>query len=132
MSLHKRGLAGARSERGSAPAEFVMVGLLLTFLTLAIVQLALGLYIRNVVQDAAIDGAFHAALADTTVAEGEERVLTIVSRAVSSAVLQGVQGSESDGTITMTVQATLPLLGFWGVPYGMEISAHAPAETLDR
>ena len=35
-------------------------------------------------------------------------------------------------TITMTVQATLPLLGLWGVPYGMEISAHAPAETLDR
>ena len=109
-----------------------MVGLLLTFLTLAIVQLALGLYIRNVVQDAAIDGAIHAALADTTVAEGEERVLTIMSRAVSSDVLQGVQGSESDGTITMTVQATLPLLGFWGVRYGMEISAHAPAVTLDR
>lgn len=121
-----------RSERGSAPAEFVMVGLLLTFLTLAIVQLALGLYVRNVVQDAAIDGAFHAALADTTLADGEERVTDVVSRAVSGNVVQAVSGVEVDGTITMTVQATLPLLGFWGVPYGMEFSAHAPAETLDR
>ncbi len=121
-----------KSEQGSAPAEFVMVGLLLTFLTLAIVQLALGLYIRNVVQDAAIDGAFHAALADTSVADGEIRVMTVVSRAVNSAVVQEVSGSEVDGTITMTVRATLPLLGLWGVPYGMEFSAHAPTETLDR
>ncbi|MGF3054087.1 TadE/TadG family type IV pilus assembly protein [Microbacterium sp. YY-03] len=121
-----------KSERGSAPAEFVMVGMLLTFLTLAIVQLALGLYIRNVVHDAAIDGAFHAALADTTVAEGEDRVLTIVSRSLNADLVQAVWGSESNRTVTMTVQATLPLLGLWGVPYGMEFSAHAPAETLDR
>lgn len=121
-----------RSERGSAPAEFVLVGLLLTFLTLAIVQLAIGLYVRNVVHDAAIDGAFHAALADTSMADGEQRVLTVVSRAVSSEVVQEVHAQESDGTITITVRATLPLIGFWGVPSGMEVVAHAPAETLDR
>ncbi|MBV0894565.1 TadE/TadG family type IV pilus assembly protein [Microbacterium sp. NC79] len=121
-----------RSERGSAPAEFVMVGLLLAFLTLAIVQLALGLYIRNVVHDAAIDGAFHAALADTSLADGEQRVMTVVSRTINVDVVQAVSASESNGTITMTVSATLPLLGLWGVPYGMEFSAHAPVETLDR
>ena len=121
-----------RSERGSAPAEFVMVGLLLTFLTLAIVQLALSLYVRNVVHDAAIDGAFYAALADTTVAEGEARVMTVVSRAINDSIVQEVWGSETDGTITMTVRATLPLVGFWGIAHGMEISAYAPVETLDR
>lgn len=121
-----------KSERGSAPAEFVMVGLLLTFLTLAIVQLALGLYIRNVVHDAAIDGAFHAALADTSLADGEQRVMAVVSRTINADVVQTVSASESNGTITMTVSATLPLLGLWGVSYGMEFSAHAPVETLDR
>ncbi len=49
------GRAGAalRDDRGSAPVEFVLVGLLLTFLTLAVLQLALALHIRNTALDAA-------------------------------------------------------------------------------
>ena len=37
---------------GSAPVEFVLVGLLLTVLTLGVLQLALAVYVRNVVQGA--------------------------------------------------------------------------------
>ena len=37
---------------GSSAVEFVLVGTLLTLLTLAVLQLALAVYIRNVVHDA--------------------------------------------------------------------------------
>ncbi|HET8926556.1 MAG TPA: TadE/TadG family type IV pilus assembly protein, partial [Microbacterium sp.] len=56
----------ASDDAGSSPVEFVLVGALLTVLTLAVLQLGLAVYVRNVVHDAAVEGAFHAALADTS------------------------------------------------------------------
>ena len=49
------------------------MGTLLTVVTLAVLLFGLAVYVRNVVHDAAVEGAFHAALADTTLAEGAER-----------------------------------------------------------
>ena len=51
-----------RDEEGSAVAEFSLVGVLLTALLLAVVQLALALHVRNTVLDAAAEGARYAAL----------------------------------------------------------------------
>lgn len=31
----------------------------------------------------------------------------------------------------VTVRATLPVAGLWGVPEALEVTAHAPNETLD-
>ena len=45
-----------RDDGGSAVAEFVMVGALLTVLTLSVIQLGLALHIRNTVLDAASEG----------------------------------------------------------------------------
>ncbi|WP_414172598.1 TadE/TadG family type IV pilus assembly protein [Clavibacter tessellarius] len=45
-----------RDDRGSAPAEFVMVGALLVVLALSVVQLALALHVRTTVLDAAAEG----------------------------------------------------------------------------
>lgn len=109
-----------------------MVSVLLTVLTLAIVQLGLALFVRNIVNDAAVEGAFHAALADTGVAEGEARVYEMVDRAVAADLVSDVVVVESGGIVTVTVRATLPLLGFWGVSSGMEVTAYAPKEILDR
>ncbi|MDQ2661335.1 MAG: pilus assembly protein, partial [Actinomycetota bacterium] len=50
-----------RDERGSAVAEFTLVGILLTVLALAVVQLALALHVRNTMLDAAAEGARYAA-----------------------------------------------------------------------
>lgn len=121
-----------RDQRGSAPAEFLMVSVLLTTLTLAVLQIALALYVRNVVHDATVEGAFYAALADTTLADGEARVTSTVDHMLADGLVQSISATEADGTITMRVRATLPLLGLWGVDQGMEITAYAPAETLDR
>lgn len=125
----------ARCERGSSPVEFVLVGMVLTALTLAVVQLGLAVYVRGVVHDAAVEGAYHAALADTRLSAGAERAVEIVTRTVGDGVVQGAEARRSHAlghpTVEVTVTATIPLVGLWGVAGGWEVTARAPLETLD-
>lgn len=128
-------MGGALDDRGSSPVEFVLVGSLLTLLTLAVLQLGLAVYVRNVVHDAAVEGAHYAALADTTVAQGAERTRTIIARAVGDDYAGGVVARETrdlgHDVIEVTVRTTLPLVGLLGIPAALEVTAHAPAESLD-
>ena len=64
--------AAARDD-GSAVVEFVLVGTLLTLLTLSVLQLGLALLVRNTVLDAASEGARYAALADNDLPDGVAR-----------------------------------------------------------
>lgn len=125
----------ARDDRGSAPVEFVLVGTLLTVLTLGVIQLALGVYVRNVVHDAAVEGAYHAALADTTLAEGGERTRSVITRAVGATYAQDVDVTEesADGypVIRVTVRAPMPIIGLIGLPGAWEVTGRAPAESLE-
>ena len=121
-------------ERGSAPAEFVMVGALLIVLTLAVMQLGLALLVRNTLIDAAAEGAHIAALADNTAADGRQRTRDLIGTAlgngyahditVRSATYLGVPAVE------VTVRAPLPLIGLFGPPRSLEVTGHAPLETL--
>jgi Flp pilus assembly protein TadG len=117
-------------DRGSSPVEFVLVGGLVTLLTFAVIQFALAVYVRNVVHDAAVEGAFHAALADTTAADGEDRVREIVARTVGESYAGDVTVREGDGAVAVTVRTTLPIIGLIGLERAMEVSAHAPSESL--
>ncbi|WP_458041327.1 MULTISPECIES: TadE/TadG family type IV pilus assembly protein [Bacteria] len=121
--------------RGSAPVEFVLVGVVLTVLTLAIVQFGVAVYVRNVVHDAAVEGAHRAALADTTLTEGEARTRDVIARAVGEAFAEDVSARDTEHlgypAVEVTVRATLPLIGLIGVPWALEVTAYAPAETLD-
>lgn len=125
----------AFGERGSAPAEFVLVGALLTALTLAVLQLGFAVYVRNVVHDAAVEGAYHAALADVDPAAGAERTRTLIDRAVGSGYTQEVTAGTTDvlgaGTVVVTVRAALPVIGLVGIPGTLEVSAHAPRQSLE-
>ncbi|MEU2203032.1 TadE/TadG family type IV pilus assembly protein [Microbacterium oleivorans] len=122
-------------ERGSTPVEFVLVGVLLTVLTLGVLQLGLAVYVRNVVHDAAVEGAYHAALADVETAAGAQRARDVVERAVGDGFVESVTASESTAlgydTVAVTVTTRLPLIGLLGVPHGWEVTVHAPAETFD-
>ncbi|GAA3648192.1 TadE/TadG family type IV pilus assembly protein [Microbacterium marinilacus] len=136
-SLTAHSFAGeecAEHERGSGPAEFVLVGALLTVLTLAVLQLGLAVYVRNVVHDAAVEGAHQAALADATPAHGVERTREIIVRAVGAAYADDISAShESIGgmaSITVAVRTTLPVVGLLGIPSALEVEASAPVETL--
>lgn len=121
-------------DRGSSPAEFVLVGGLLTVLTLAVLQLGLAVYVRNVVHDAAVEGAHHAALADTAVADGADRVRTIIARTVGADYAGDVRARRTTiaghAVVEVTVRTTLPLVGLLGLPAALEVRAHAPAESL--
>lgn len=114
--------------------DFVLVGALLTALTLAVLQLGFAVYVRNIVHDAAVEGAHYAALADTSLADGAERTRVAITRAVGGSFAEGITVSESDRlghpTAVVTVRTTLPIIGLLGVPYGLEVDADAPMESL--
>jgi Flp pilus assembly protein TadG len=122
-------------DRGSSPVEFVLVGTLLTLLTLGVLQFGLTVYVRNVVHDAAVEGAHQAALADTTLAEGAERTRRIVARTVGAQYAADVDVRETTAlgrpAVEITVRAPLPLVGLLGLPRLMEVSAHAPVESFE-
>lgn len=122
-------------ERGSGPVEFVLVGALLTLLTVGVLQLGLAIYVRNVVHDAAVEGAYHAALADTSLAEGAARTRAIVARAVGETYASDVDvvetGALGSASVAVTVRTTLPLVGLLGAPRALEVIAHAPVESLE-
>jgi Flp pilus assembly protein TadG len=125
----------ARDESGSAVAEFVMVGALLTVLTLSVIQLGLVLLIRNTVLDAAAEGARFAALADNGLADGIERTSQLVTVALGPSYAQDVSAEYGSylghPAAIVTVRAPLPLIGLIGLERGLEVEGHAAVETLD-
>jgi hypothetical protein len=124
-----------RDDRGSAVVEFVLVGMMLTFLTLAVLQLGLALHIRNTVLDAAAEGARFGALADNVPADGVGRTIELISSAIGPDYASDVSVSEGEWmgypALTITVRTTLPVLGPLGLAGALEVSGHAVVETLD-
>ncbi|MCP2636570.1 pilus assembly protein [Microbacterium sp. HD4P20] len=127
--------AAGAGEEGSSPVEFVLVGTLLTVLTLGVLQFGLAVYVRNVVHDAAVEGAYHAALADTSLDEGADRTREIVTRTVGADYAADVSVRETTElghpSVEVRVATTLPLVGLLGSPRSMEVTAHAPIESFD-
>jgi Flp pilus assembly protein TadG len=125
-----------RSDEGSAAAEFVMVGALLTVLTLSVLQLALALHIRNTVLDAAAEGARFAALADNGLPDGEERTRELITTAIGAGYARDISAAYGSylgqSAATITVRAPLPLIGLIGIDDGLEVSGHASIEALER
>ena len=122
-------------DRGSAVVEFVLVGMMLTFLTLAVLQLALALHVRNTVLDAAAEGARFGALADNTPSDGVARTIELISSAIGAEYAGDVGVSDGEWmgypAITITVRTTLPVVGPLGPAGALEVSGHAVVETLD-
>ena len=130
-----RAPAGMSDDRGSNPVEFVLVGTLLTALTLAVLQLAFAIYVRNVVHDAAVEGAYYAALADTTAKGGEGRAREVIRRAIGPSYAEDITVAsarrEGRETVEVRIRTTLPVFGLIGVPAALQVEASAPAESFD-
>ena len=122
----------ANGEQGSAPAEFVMVGALLTVLVLAVLQLGLALHVRNTVLDAAAEGARYASLAGAGLEDGAERTRRLIATALGDGYAVEVRAGTADWqgvpVAEVTVTAPLPVLGLVGVERGLEVAGHAPME----
>lgn len=125
-----------RDERGSAPVEFVLVGMLLTTLTLAVMQLALVLLIRNTLQDAAAEGARHAALAGNTLDDGVARTRDLIATAIGQGYARDIEAGYGEQlghpSTEVRVTAPLPLIGLFGPSRSLEVSGHAALEILAR
>jgi Flp pilus assembly protein TadG len=123
-----------RDDRGSAPAEFVMVGALLTIVTLSVMQLGLALHIRNTVLDAASEGARFAALADNDLADGVQRTHDLIETALGTGYAQNISAGygayRGQPATIVTVRTPFPLIGLVGIEDGMEVEGHAARETL--
>ena len=140
--MYSRGWSGRRpsigltkgwaDERGSAPVEFLFVSILLTTLTLAVMQLGFALLVRNTVLDAASEGARYASLAGNSAADGVARTQELLTTALGAEYAQGVSTATVEylgvTTIEIMVDAPLPLLGPLGIADGLEVAAHAPVE----
>ena len=114
--------------------EFVFVSSLLLFLVLGVLQLALVLHVRNTVQDAAAEGARWAALADSSLAEGQRRTQQLIHAAVGEQYARDIEvGYDTwlgQSATVVTVRAPLPLFGLWGPPRSLEVSGHAAREIV--
>jgi len=127
--------AALADDRGSAAAEFAMVGALLTVLTLAVLQLGLALHVRTTVLDAAAEGARYGALADHGPADAVARTRDLIAVAIGPDFAQDVSVAQGEWrgvpALTVTVRTTLPVIGLLGLEQGIEVSGHAAIETLD-
>jgi Flp pilus assembly protein TadG len=118
-----------RREGGAAIAEFAMVSALVTVLSLAVLQVGLALYVRNVLVACASEGARLGARADATPDEGAERTRALISDTVSPrfarGVTVGVRGAGEVQVVVVHVVAPMPVVGILGVEGGLDVVGRA-------
>lgn len=122
-------------DAGAAVVDFVLVGSLLTLLFLAVLQVALDFYVRDVLTAAAADGARYGANADVGSAQaGADRANELIRSSLGASYAHAraaVDVPDIDGApvIGVTVSARLPLLA-WFLPAGptVTVTGHALAE----
>ena len=124
---------GARvGEAGSAVVDFALVSALVVAVCVALLQLALGLHVRNILTDAAGEGARRAALVGGTEAEAAARVVMLTDAALADGYVEDVAVSRTSigGTpvVRTEVTAPLPVLGLLGPAGTLRVTGHAVDE----
>lgn len=120
-------------ENGSAIAEFVMVVALLLFVVLAVLQVAMALYVRNTLIASASEGARFGARADAAPADGVARTKSLIASALNRSFASDVTAAtrttpEGVRVVVVTVAAPLPLIGPIGPAGGLTVSGRAFSE----
>lgn len=106
MSIWRR----VRGDRGASVAEFAMIAVLLLFLLFAALQVAVYVYVRNVVQASAADGARFGASAGTDPGNGGSRAATLIGAALSPSAAHRIaceghrSRDEASGLATVAVR----------------------------
>ena len=110
-----------------------MVGALVIVVFVALLQVALGVYARNVLTDTAGDGARRAALVGGTEAEARQRVQVLSDAALRRGYVDTVTISRvSSGDlriVEVTVTAPFPALGLFGPGGTLRVTGHAIDES---
>ena len=119
-------------DSGSAVVDFTLVGILLTFLFVALLQLGLALHVRNTLVASAAEGARWGANADRTPADGAAVTRQLIRDSLADSFADDVtSGTETvDGvtTVVIRVEARLPVFGLLGPPRAISVRGHAMEE----
>jgi hypothetical protein len=130
----RRERSGGRRPRdaGAAVVDFVLVGTLVTFLFLGVVQLATVLHVRNTMIDCASEGARFGALAGSELDAGARRTRELIAADLSATYAEDVVARRAtvDGleTVEVRVRAPLPVIGLLGVGRVVTVTGHAVSE----
>lgn len=120
------------AEGGAAVADFVLVSVLVLVLFLAVVQLGLALFTRNVLISCASEGARYGARADAAPAQGVARAQALISASLSPAYARSVTAREGvEGgvrVVEVRVVAPLPVVGLLGPDGALDVTGRAFAE----
>lgn len=107
---------------------------LVVFVVLGLMQLAFALHVRNIVIDAASEGARYASLSGATLAEGEARTRALIEAGVGSHLVDTVEAytqmREGEPMVIVTVSTHVPILGPLGPARGITLRAHAWKEPV--
>ncbi|MGY5765976.1 TadE family protein [Brachybacterium sp. DNPG3] len=126
MSRSGRRSRALADDTGSAVAEFPLVAVLVVMIALAVIQASLIMHTRNTLIDAAVRGAHHAALMGAGPEDGAERAEQILDGRLGDALgVEATGMASADGTITVRISATLPLVGVLGPSAGLVVEGHA-------
>jgi hypothetical protein len=117
---------------GSAVVDFTLVGVLLTFLFLALLQLGLALHVRNTLVASAAEGARYGANADRSPSDGAAVTRQLIRDSLADSFADDVtSGTETiDGVVTVVVHvhARLPVFGLLGPARAISVRGHALEE----
>lgn len=110
-----------------------MVSGLLLFVVLAVLQLALALYVRNSLIASASEGARFGARADSAPSDGAARTAQLINTSLNARFAGDVSSRttttpEGIRVVVITVVAPLPLLGPIGPAGGITVSGRAFSE----
>lgn len=116
-------------DRGSAVADFVLVGSLLSLLFVALLQVGLTLYVRNTLISCASEGARLGARADADPAQGVARTRALIGSTLSSRFAEHVtaQVVTAGGVrvLSVRVMAPLPVIGLLGTGQHFDVVGRA-------
>ncbi len=112
--------------------EFTLVGIVLTFLFLAVLQLGLALHVRNTLVASAAEGARYGANADRDPAQGAAVTRQLIRDSLADSFARGVTSGVEEvaglQTVYVQVEARLPLIGLLGPPRSLTVRGHALEE----
>lgn len=121
-----RTAARLRSAQGSAAVEFPLVAALILMVAVGVLQIALMVHTRNLLTDAAVQGAHHAARFGAEPADGAQRAEQVIAQNLGSSYRAAATAQQApDGTITVRISATLPLVGLLGPTGALEATGRA-------
>jgi Flp pilus assembly protein TadG len=122
----------ARSQRGAAVVDLVLVLLVLVPVVLGVLQVALVLYVRNTLASAAAEGARLAATSDRGPEDGaaltRRQITGVLSGRFATGVTAGTATVDGEPGVEVTVTARVPALGIGGPSIELTVTGHAVEE----